>query len=75
MSLSSACATAGSRPAYDMQQTPVSKTKQGGRKGGREDRGGVLGLGEGRGECNFSLVLGPIYTEQLLLKFPVALHP
>lgn len=29
----------------------------------------MLGLGEGRGEGNFSLVLGPIYTEQLLLKF------
>lgn len=27
------------------------------------------------GEGDFSLVLGPIYTEQLLLKFPVALHP
>lgn len=74
MSLSSACATAGSRPAYDLQQTRLkNKTRrEEGRTGGR---GGVLGLGEGRGECNFSLVLGPIYTEQLLLKFPVALHP
>lgn len=45
---------------------PLSQKQN--KEGGREDRGGVLGLGEGRGECNF-------YTEQLLLKFPVALHP